>query len=145
MDREMAAQIADGSFKLVERPAKQRRYAAFRLALHCRVYRYTYHNEGQITGGKTHLVILCNCQVYVIGENNCAPVVNFISLRAALAWAARNGFDIEHIDRFFKNRDALPDMNVEAESIWTRICIFFILSCSLKFKIEWELIPDLQD
>ena len=33
MDREMAAQIADGSFKLVERPAKQRRYAAFRLAL----------------------------------------------------------------------------------------------------------------
>lgn len=92
MDREMAAQIAAGSFELVERPKNEKILPTVWL------YRYQFDSAGQIIGGKARLVVLGNQQTYQIGENNYAPVVNMSALRTTLAIAASRGMHTHHID-----------------------------------------------
>ena len=92
MEREMASQIAAGSFKLVERPKGAKVLPTVWL------YKYVYDSAGGVTGGKARLVILGNQQLYEIGEKNYAPVVNYATLRTVLAFAVSRGLHIHHID-----------------------------------------------
>ena len=92
MNREYAAQIANGTWKLVERPPNAKIFPMIWL------YKHQFDSQGMLIGGKARLVALGNKQVIELNENNYAPVVNFVSIRLLFSIAVKYGFHIHHLD-----------------------------------------------
>ena len=92
MRKEYAAQVANGTWKLVERPPNAKIFPMIW------VYKYQYDSQGMQIGGKARLVVLGNRQTIELNENNYAPVVNFVSVRLLLCLAVAYGLFVHHVD-----------------------------------------------